>query len=296
MPPPPQPALSGQPISVSTAGIGVPSIRSSKFIAPQPSTFNQSEAKADDDYDVDPSDKRQQKRAANRRSAQLSRKRKKQYIELLKEENEDLRRKEQILRAIPDLIVAFDSAGKMWFVSQSVSAFLQFHADELVGTSFWDRLCEDSVRLLKAAFMDSLAAQQPDSESTSLGNGVWELKLMDKDGSAKYVILTGVVHFAGDRPECVCSIRPREDLKTLRTEDGERPSGLVSNDSYSGVFSDSTARKTEATMVVMKSQSVSSSIQAARKPEQRSIRISDSGNSSVDSDGVSTDETNGESS
>jgi Basic region leucine zipper len=55
--------------------------------------------------------KKQQKRAANRRSAQLSRKRKKLYIEDLKEENDELRRKEQILRSIPDLIVVFDSVG-----------------------------------------------------------------------------------------------------------------------------------------------------------------------------------------
>jgi PAS domain S-box-containing protein len=148
------------------------------------------------------------KRAANRRSAQLSRKRKKQCIEELHEENNDLRRKDQILRAIPDLIVVFDSAGKLWFVSESVSMFLGLPADELEGTSFWDCLCEDSVRLLKAAFMDSLAAREAESDTVALGSGVWELRLVDKDGSHKMVTMNGVVHFAGDRPECVCSIRP----------------------------------------------------------------------------------------
>ena len=158
-------------------------------------------------------DKKLAKRAANRRSAQLSRKRKKLFIEELKEENDDLRKKEQILRSIPDLIVVFDSGGKLWFVSHSVSRFLDFFPTELEGSSFWDRLCDDSVRLLKAAFMDALAARTSDCDTIPLGSGVWELRLQDKDGSHKLVALSGVVHFSGEAPECVCSIRPREASK-----------------------------------------------------------------------------------
>ena len=159
--------------------------------------------------------KKQLKRAANRRSAQLSRKRKKLYIEELKEENDELRRKEQILMSIPDLIVVFDSAGKLWFVSQSVYRFLDFIPEELVGSSFWNRLCEESVRLLKAAFMDALAARKNDMDTAPLGTGVWELRLIDKDGSPKVVTLNGVVHFTGEAPECVCSIRPRDINSTM---------------------------------------------------------------------------------
>ena len=158
-----------------------------------------------------PDGKKQLKRAANRRSAQLSRKRKKLYIEELKEENDELRRKEQILMSIPDLIVVFDSAGKLWFVSQSVNRFLDFLPEELEGTSFWNRLCDESVRLLKAAFMDALAARNIDMDTAPLGSGVWELRLLDKDGSHKVVTLNGVVHFSGEAPECVCSIRPRDN-------------------------------------------------------------------------------------
>lgn len=154
--------------------------------------------------------KKLMKRAANRRSAQLSRKRKKQFIEELKEENDDLKRKEQILRAIPDLVVVFDSSGKLRFVSESVGRFIDMNADDLIGTSFWDRLCEDSVRLLKAAFMDSLAARQADSDTAPLGSGVWELRLVDKNSNFLIVSLNGVVHFKGDVPECVCCIRPQD--------------------------------------------------------------------------------------
>lgn len=166
-----------------------------------------------------PDGKKQLKRAANRRSAQLSRKRKKLYIEELKEENDELRRKEQILMSIPDLIVVFDSAGKLWFVSQSVNRFLDFLPEELEGTSFWNRLCEESVRLLKAAFMDALAARNVDMDTAPLGSGVWELRLLDKDGSQKVVTLNGVVHFSGEAPECVCSIRPRDN----KTDVGQVP-------------------------------------------------------------------------
>lgn len=168
-----------------------------------------------DDSDDWP-DKKSQKRAANRKSAQLSRKRKKLFIEELKEENDELRRKEQILRAIPDLIVVFDSSGRLNFVSESAGRFLDMSPNELVGASFWDRLCEDSVRLLKAAFMDSLAARQDGCDTAPLGTGVWELRLVNKDRKYMIVNLNGVVHFKGDAPECVCSIRPREEDGTLR--------------------------------------------------------------------------------
>ena len=73
---------------------------------------------------------------------------------------------ELILRSIPDLVISFDSSGKIGFVSQSVCKFFSFTPEELEGKSFWDRLCEDSVRLLKAAFMDALAARE--NESTSI--------------------------------------------------------------------------------------------------------------------------------
>lgn len=167
------------------------------------------ERKPDESIPLD--DKKQVKRAANRRSAQLSRKRKKQFIEELKEENDDLRRKEQILRSIPDLVVVFDSAGKLGFVSQSVNRFLAFTSNELEGTSFWNRLCDESVRLLKAAFMDALAARKPGKDTAPLGDGLWELRLVDKDNKHKIVVLNGVVHFTGETPECVCSIRPTDD-------------------------------------------------------------------------------------
>lgn len=194
----------------------VPARLTQTTIALRPlSSYSADNSGSDDDmssYGGNHGDKKHLKRAANRRSAQLSRKRKKQFIEELKEENDELRRKEAILRSIPDLIVVFDSAGKLWFVSHSVNRFLDFSPTELQGSSFWERLCPESVRLLKAAFMDALAARKPDMDTASLGAGVWELRLVDKDGSHKVITLNGVVHFSGETPECVCSIRPRDEI------------------------------------------------------------------------------------
>mmetsp|Transcript_21901 Transcript_21901/g.43926 ORF Transcript_21901/g.43926 Transcript_21901/m.43926 type:complete len:445 (-) Transcript_21901:35-1369(-) len=162
--------------------------------------------------DGNPDDKKQLKRAANRRSAQLSRKRKKVFIEELKDENDELRRKEQILKNIPDLIIVFEPTGKIFFVSHSVSNFLDYSPDQLEGLSLWDRLSSESVRLIKAAFMDALAARSPGGDMVPLG-GVWDLELVDKSGKLKEVTLNGVVHFKGDSPECVCSIRSRKTAK-----------------------------------------------------------------------------------
>jgi len=308
--PPPPPASSILNISKATTS----SSSQHASIAPQPDHIMERE------FEGTTGDRKIQKRAANRKSAQLSRKRKKQFIEELKDENDGLRRKEQILKSIPDLIVVFDSSGKLWFVSESVSRFLDFSAGELEGTSFWDRLCDDSVRLLKAAFMDSLAARQPESDTASLGSGFWELRLVDKDGVQKVVTLNGVVHFAGDRPECVCSIRPHEDhmpsppsSKVARKEKGTTAN--LANDSTSDSSSSSQKQPAAAATkknhhyssssmhkslirvkpqqsVVSNDRSSSDSSSFMGKRREGSIRISDSCNSSGISDSGSSDENN----
>ena len=165
-------------------------------------------------------DKKQAKRAANRLSAHLSRKRKKMLIDDLKDENVELRRKEQILRSIPDLIVVFDSSGCISFISHSVERFMGYSVDELEHTSVWNHLTEDSVRQIKSAFMDALAMKRrPEEDSTPLACGESisvtlipknrvEGKTGGEDDHGLLVSLKGVVHFGDEYPECVCSIRP----------------------------------------------------------------------------------------
>jgi PAS domain-containing protein len=173
----------------------------------QPVQAASSAAKGQDDSD----DKKIAKRAANRLSAHLSRKRKKMYIDDVTTENIDLRRKVQILQSIPDLVVAFDSSGCISFVSRSVPAFLETQASELEGASFWDYLTEDSVNVIKSAFMDALAEKRnPDDDSTLLCHGESLLiKLVDKEGNEPSLVsFKGVVHFTDNAPECISSMRP----------------------------------------------------------------------------------------
>jgi len=217
MKPPPPPSQKSLQATLSTAGIPLLGQAPPK-IAPMPGSkgLTNNEGAAASSVSCDQNGKKQQKRAANRRSAQLSRKRKKQYIEELKEENDELKRKEQILRSIPDLIVVFDSSGKLGYVSPSVSRFIDASPEELVGTSLWDRLCQGSVRLLKSAFMDALAAKKSNSDTCLLGSGVWDLRLVNKDSSYTLVSLNGVVHFSGEAPECVCCIRPLDQQQPMQ--------------------------------------------------------------------------------
>jgi len=137
-------------------------------------------------------------------------------MEELKVENETLRRKESILNSIPDLVIVFDSAGKIAYISKSVCAILKFKVEDLQESSFWGLLCADSERLLKAAFMDSLAAKEEDTDSVPLGQGVWEIRMIDKDESKKLVALHGVVHFTDENPQCVCTIRPLQQYTTVQ--------------------------------------------------------------------------------
>lgn len=177
-----------------------------------------------------PEEKKQMKRAANRKSAQLSRKRKKQFIEELRFENDELRKKELILRSIPDLIVVFDSAGKIHFTSHSVTRLLNYNPDELEGTSFWERISDDSVRLLKSAFMDALAARNPGTDTAPL-EGMSQLKLLDKEGRKRVGTMNGVIHFSGDAPECVCSIRLTDGLPDRFSSGTQYYSSLISTSS-----------------------------------------------------------------
>lgn len=139
-------------------------------------------------------------------------------MEQVKRENEELRRKEQILQSIPDLIVVFDPTGNITFCSNSVTQFIDCVVDDMQDTSFWDHLTQDSVRLVKNAFMDALAVKTPEGDDSSapLWNGQSRsVKLVaDMNHVEEYTVVNmrGQVHFAGGIPECVCSIR-RHDAR-----------------------------------------------------------------------------------
>lgn len=95
-------------------------------------------------------EKKLQKRAANRKSAQLSRKRKKALIEELRYENQDLQRHEDILEVIPDPVFAFDTAtGRVWFASNSASAQFGLSVEDLTSACFFDLMTGDCSKRLR---------------------------------------------------------------------------------------------------------------------------------------------------
>lgn len=161
-------------------------------------------------------------------SAHLSRKRKKLFIDDLKRQNNELRYRENILLSVPDLVIVFDSSGRMPFVSPSVKKFIHFKSDELQDTSLWDRLTPRSGQLVKRAFMDALATGLEVEDSVPLWDGEPRtVKLLDRNGAdTKSVALKGIVHFAGEAPECVCTIRPEylDNRRRSTTPDSHRVS------------------------------------------------------------------------
>lgn len=219
----------------------------------------------------------------NSLSAHLSRKRKKMFMENLKAENEALRHKEQILQSIPDLIVVFDSSGQMPFVSASVCRFLDFTSEELQDTSFWDRLTQDSVRIVKNAFMDALAVKLPDEEdSAPLWNGESKtVELVDRNnGETKLVGLKGVVHFSGEAPECVCSIRREDGTSAARSRKSSyAKSASTSSSSSSSSLSDVSSRRNNA--AAMNARANEDRVDEARESHRVSDVESSQGNQSV---------------
>eukprot|EP00934_Nitzschia_sp_Nitz4_P005186 Nitzschia sp. Nitz4//scaffold181_size46380//9977//11590//NITZ4_007171-RA/size46380-processed-gene-0.21-mRNA-1//1//CDS//3329539492//5176//frame0 len=190
----------------------------------------------------------ERKRAANRISAQRCRKRKKEYIEVLKEENDELRKLILMLDVVPDLIVSFDSSGILQYVSKSSTEFLGVAPENLVGTSFWGLLDDSSTRRIKSIFMDSLARREENDSSVPLADpatacSTWSLKLKqhnkEEQGQQEggflggLLSLRGTLYFSeqyGGAPRCVCTIRHRTTYRDFDQEVAEAAPTGTTND------------------------------------------------------------------
>mmetsp|Transcript_23492 Transcript_23492/g.48854 ORF Transcript_23492/g.48854 Transcript_23492/m.48854 type:complete len:301 (-) Transcript_23492:172-1074(-) len=129
----------------STLRCGPAPSQAMPLILPQPPQVTEKEKIAND--------KKQLKRAANRRSAQLSRARKKQFIESLVSQNTSLQRRVDILRCVPDLVIVFNVSGdapSVDFVSDKCAEFLGVEGKEMKGRDVRDYLDSSSSRLLIA--------------------------------------------------------------------------------------------------------------------------------------------------
>jgi PAS domain-containing protein len=141
-------------------------------------------------------EKVQAKRAANRLHSRQSRKRKKDFIERLKEQTELLQRTKAMLEILPVVILSHNQDGVITYAIAATKRLLGYSVDELLGTNFFNLLGKDSVKVAKRACPrspedrqtdgnDSSGRESTDSESSTLTvsvfkhNGEEELFEMD---------------------------------------------------------------------------------------------------------------------
>ncbi|CAM9673760.1 unnamed protein product [Discosporangium mesarthrocarpum] len=165
-------------------------------------------------------EKKVQKRAANRKSAQLSRKRKKAHIEELKIENEDLQRHEDILEVVPDPVFAFNAVtGKVWFASNSAAAHFGVCLEDLKAGSFYELLTNDCCKRLMT-LISNATASMPEQKSVLLKERM-TVRFNKRRGTMLLGELSGRVSKEGQNITAVCSIRPlslmfEDKLPTVR--------------------------------------------------------------------------------
>jgi PAS domain S-box-containing protein len=130
-------------------------------------------------------------------------------------ENTVLRHQVQILESVPDLIVAFDLNGHIFFASQSVLDFLGLSSpEEVQGRSFWDLITHESKVLIQRELNEALQVQKEECcKSAELAGGrslmvYVVIKEQGQDEESHLVSLKGVVHASQhDEPTCFCSIQ-----------------------------------------------------------------------------------------
>ncbi|CAM9378978.1 unnamed protein product, partial [Scytosiphon promiscuus] len=154
-----------------------------------------------------PQEKKLQKRAANRKSAQLSRKRKKALIEELRYENQDLQRHEDILEVIPDPVFAFDTTnGRVWFASTSASAQFGLSVEDLTSACFFDLMTEDCSKRLKV-LIDTAAKDVSETNSALLHERM-TVRFKKRRGAILLGELSGRLSRLNGVMTAVCSVRP----------------------------------------------------------------------------------------
>ncbi|KAG5189442.1 E1-E2 ATPase-domain-containing protein [Tribonema minus] len=151
-----------------------------------------------------------QKRAANRRSAQLSRQRKKAFIDDLRSQNEALRRQEEILDVVPDPVFAFNvHDGLVWFASKSAAAQFGLRVDDLLDANFFDLVTLDCSNRLHALISRAL---EDDADGASVLLRERMTVRFRKGGASSNVAmllgeLSGRLNRQDGEVSCVCSVR-----------------------------------------------------------------------------------------
>lgn len=221
-------------VSASEASVGSNSSCGSVAHQQQQHHHQNNTSHSREDLDV----KKRAKREANRRSAQLSRARKKAFIEDLKQKNHEYQRCEQILACHPDMVFAFDAAGTIEFANARACSHLQLTAHELEAQSFFEMLTADSRLRFQSALQQVMS--RPGQLQASLRFDT-PLEMRTKTGDA--ITLDVLAQCTRDENEAgqwliVCTARPLFDAA-----DHKRDSWRHERTTAANAFTSSSAYK-----------------------------------------------------
>ncbi|KAL7518166.1 hypothetical protein ACHAWX_003020 [Stephanocyclus meneghinianus] len=99
-------------------------------------------------------EKRKAKRLANRKSATLSRARRKSFIDDLTKDNTRLRKKAAILKFLPDPVIAITMEGVITFCGSQVEKVLNYNITHLMGVNIGDVVVPESRRTIQRMLQD----------------------------------------------------------------------------------------------------------------------------------------------
>jgi len=153
--------------------------------------------------------KKNQKRAANRLSAQLSRQRKKVYFNDLCKEHAFLKRQQKILDNAPDPIFGFNINGSIWYASQSAASQFGMEITDLVKMNFYNLFTSDCSNRLRHIVSKTLK-DQPSAKTMLLSERMTVRFHKCFPESEVQVILgelSGKIYRNDANIECICSIR-----------------------------------------------------------------------------------------
>ncbi|CAM9761885.1 unnamed protein product [Choristocarpus tenellus] len=124
-------------------------------------------------------EKRRVKRAANRKSASMSRSRKKALVDDMMARNERMKQRALILTALPDLIMAIYRSGEISYVSPACNWLLLHTVNEVKGANLFDLVTADSHPTLRKIIADNLSRPLASKIEEGVGTDLTNKSLPD---------------------------------------------------------------------------------------------------------------------
>ncbi|CAM9488364.1 unnamed protein product [Ectocarpus sp. 12 AP-2014] len=142
------------------------------------------------------------KRAANRRSANTCRLRKKFFVENMADANERMRKRARVLSLLPDMILAMRRDGVITYASENCRQFLQFtRQQEVEGTNIFDLVESGSHNRLRRLLEENLGSVSKEAIASALRHqGTTFESLLARAEKAKEQGDSGFFTMSGEAP------------------------------------------------------------------------------------------------